>query len=208
MTHEPTVFIVDDDDAVRDSLMVLLDTEGFKVEAFESPIAFLESSAPSRPGVLLVDIRMPGMDGLELQEQLNARGHNLPAIFITGHADVPLAVRAMKAGALDFVEKPFDEDLIVEAIRRAVEQVARMRQQDSANAGIAERLKLLTPREREVLDGLVAGHPNKVIAYELSISPRTVEIHRSRVMEKMQAHSLSHLVRMALEAGISPKSSP
>ena len=198
--HSPreTVFIVDDDDAVRDSLQVLLESAGLTVEAFASPTAFLGSSAPERPGCLLVDVRMPEMDGIELQEALTAANRRLPVIVMTGHADVPLAVRAMKAGAVDFIEKPFDDEVIIETVRRALEL------RPAANPEIAQRLALLTPREREVLEGLVAGRANKVIAFDLDISPRTVEIHRARVMEKMQARSLSQLVRMALEAGISP----
>jgi two-component system response regulator FixJ len=193
-----TVFIVDDDDAVRDSLQILLESAGLTVEAFGSPGAFLESSAPDRPGCLLVDVRMPEMDGIELQETLTTANRRLPVIVMTGHADVPLAVRAMKAGAVDFIEKPFDDEVIIETVRRALEL------RPAANPEIAQRLALLTPREREVLEGLVAGRANKVIAFDLDISPRTVEIHRARVMEKMQARSLSQLVRIALESGISP----
>jgi two-component system, LuxR family, response regulator FixJ len=195
-----TVFIVDDDDAVRDSLQVLLESAGITVEAFASPTAFLGSSAPERPGCLLVDVRMPEMDGIELQEALTAANRRLPVIVMTGHADVPLAVRAMKAGAVDFIEKPFEDEVIIETVRRALEL------RPAANPEITQRLASLTPREREVLEGLVAGRANKVIAFDLDISPRTVEIHRARVMEKMQARSLSQLVRIALEAGILPPS--
>jgi two-component system, LuxR family, response regulator FixJ len=197
---EATIHIVDDDAAVRDSLRLLLETSGFATVAYESGDAFL-ATMPARPqGCLVIDVRMPGRGGVEVQEELGARGVKLPVIVMTGHADVPLAVRAMKAGAVDFVEKPFGDQLIIAAIRRALELGASAREQDAAAAGIAQRLALLTQRERQVLDALVQGHPNKVIAYELSISPRTVEIHRSRVMDKMQARSLSELVRMALAA--------
>ncbi|UEM24087.1 response regulator [Skermanella mucosa] len=193
-----TVVVVDDDDAVRDSLQILLESAGFTVEAFASPVEFLASPAPAEAGCLLVDVRMPEMDGIQVQETLNAGNTQLPVIVMTGHADVPLAVRAMKAGAVDFVEKPFDDEAIIETVRRALQL------RPAANPEIVQRIAQLTPREREVLEGLVAGHANKVIAYELDISPRTVEIHRARVMEKMQARSLSQLVRMALEAGVAP----
>ena len=205
-----TVFIVDDDDAVRDSLQILLESAELTVEAFASPTEFLDSPAPRRTGCLLVDVRMPDMDGITVQERLKSAGSPLPVIVMTGHADVPLAVRAMKAGAVDFVEKPFDDEAIIETVRRALEIARDQARQSHAAPGpspeIVQRLALLTPREREVLDGLVAGRANKVIAFDLDISPRTVEIHRARVMEKMQARSLSQLVRMALEAGISPPS--
>ncbi len=193
-----TVVVVDDDDAVRDSLQVLLESAGFTVEAFASPVEFLASPAPGRAGCLVVDVRMPEMDGIQVQETLNAGNNQLPVIVMTGHADVPLAVRAMKAGAVDFVEKPFDDEVMIETVRRALQI------RPAANPELVQRIAQLTPREREVLEGLMAGHANKVIAYELDISPRTVEIHRARVMEKMQARSLSQLVRMALEAGIAP----
>lgn len=204
MTAEPTVFVVDDDEAVRDSLDMLLAASGFTVETFASPKAFLASGAPRRPGCLIVDIRMPEMSGLEVQEHLNGAGHALPVVVITGHGDVPLAVRAMKAGAVDFVEKPFEEETILSAVRNALESM-RPRGTRSCPPELLSKLAVLTPRERDVLEGLVAGRPNKVIAHDLSISPRTVEIHRARVMEKMQADSLPHLVRMALEAGVVPK---
>lgn len=215
MPAEPTVFIVDDDDAVRDSLQILLECAGFRVESFGSPSAFLGSDAPRRAGCLLVDVRMPEMSGLEVQERLAEAGHALPVIVMTGHADVPLAVRAMKAGAVDFVEKPFDDDALIRGVRAALAR----RQPDavpepapappppaeSPPPELLSRLAALTPRERDVLQGLVDGQSNKVIAFELSISPRTVEIHRARVMEKMQANSLPHLVRMAVAAGVPPR---
>jgi two-component system response regulator FixJ len=207
MPPELTVFIVDDDDAVRDSLQVLLESADLPVEVFASPTAFLNSPAPARAGCLLVDVRMPEMDGIAVQERLRAAKSPLPVIVMTGHADVPLAVRAMKAGAVDFIEKPFDDETIIETVRRALD-IARLSRQAEPGPSpeIAQRLATLTPREREVLEGLVAGRANKVIAFDLDISPRTVEIHRARVMEKMQARSLSQLVRMALEAGTSPPS--
>ncbi|MGY0835124.1 response regulator transcription factor [Azospirillum argentinense] len=212
-----TVFVLDDDEAVRDSVVILLECEGFRVESFESPLAFLESDAPSRPGCLLVDVRMPQMSGLDVQERLVQEGRALPVIVMTGHADVPLAVRAMKAGAIDFVEKPFDEQALIGSVKAALARAVPPAAPQAAQAPtpppaapavspeVLERLSSLTPRERDVLQWLVEGKSNKVIAFELSISPRTVEIHRARVMEKMRADSLPSLVRMALSAGITPK---
>jgi two-component system response regulator FixJ len=209
MPPEPTVNVLDDDEAVRDSLALLLETEGLRARTFATAASFLESDAPDRPGCLLVDVRMPGMDGIEVQERLRASGCAMPVIVMTGHADVPLAVRAMKAGALDFVQKPFDEAALVAAIRTALAGAAAAPPAPAAAPAVAPeilaRLDSLTPRERDVLEGLIAGHPNKVIAHILSISPRTVEIHRARVMDKMRADSLPQLVRMALEAGVVPR---
>ncbi|WP_244434156.1 response regulator transcription factor [Azospirillum sp. B506] len=221
MTADLTVFIVDDDDAIRDSLQVLLECAGFRAESFSTPLAFLESGAPSRPGCLLVDVRMPQMSGLDVQERLARDGHGLPVVVMTGHGDVPLAVRAMKAGAVDFVEKPFEEEALLAAVRSALLRAADKRTAEaappapapdlpapppllSAPPEVLARLSALTPRELDVLRWLVAGKSNKVIAFELSISPRTVEIHRARVMEKMQADSLPTLVRMAIAAGVVP----
>jgi len=200
MSDVPTVFIVDDDEAVRDSLQILLAVEGHRIEAFESGIAFLEAFDAARAGCLLVDVRMPDMSGLDLQEILNERRSSLPVIIMTGHGDVPMAVRAMKAGAVDFIEKPFSDATILDSVRRALTLADRAVVDQTFATEATTRLEGLTPREREVLDRLVAGRPNKVIAFELGISPRTVEIHRARVMEKMEADSLSHLVRLALAA--------
>lgn len=204
MPADPTVFVVDDDEAVRDSIRVLLETAGFRVEDFAAPGDFLSSDAPGRPGCLLVDVRMPGMTGLEVQRRLRETGSLLPVIVVTGHGDVPLAVQAMKDGAVDFVQKPFDEDVILDAVRTALDEAER-RRAPPCPPEVLGRLATLTPRERDVLEGLVAGRPNKVIAHHLSISPRTVEIHRARVMDKMRAESLPRLVRMALEAGVVPE---
>lgn len=198
------VIVVDDDEAVRDSLEILLAAEGFLVQTYGSAAQLLAEPALPAHGLLLLDVRMPEIDGLELQRRLVARGDTLPVIVMTGHGDVPIAVRAMKAGAADFIEKPFTAEAIVAAIRQAVAGGRQKRAAGEAAEAIRLRLDGLTPREREVLERLVVGRPNKVIAYELSISPRTVEIHRARVMEKMQADSLSHLVRLALAAGILP----
>jgi two-component system response regulator FixJ len=200
---DPTVFVVDDDEAVRDSLSLLLETAGHRVEAFDSGPKLLAALTPERRGCVVADVRMPGMDGLELQQELLARQIRLPIIIMTGHGDVPIAVRAMKAGAVDFVEKPFAEESILETVRIALAQSERAR--SPAEHAFQERLAELTQREREVLRAMVAGHPNKVIAHLLQISPRTVEIHRARVMEKTGARSLSHLVRLALQAGIEPE---
>ena len=205
MTAEPTVFVVDDDEAVRDSLMALLDAVGLKAEAHGSAQDFLAAYDPSRPGCLVLDVRMPGMSGLELQKKLAASQIRIPVVIITGHGDVPMAVEAMKAGAVDFIEKPFRQDALLDGIRRALARCAPARREEVESAEVMARVAQLTPREREVLERLVIGQPNKVIAFGLQISPRTVEIHRARVMAKMEARSLSNLVRMALAAGIDPE---
>ena len=202
MTQSATIFIVDDDEAVRESLALLLEASGYRVAAYASGEAFLAALKRGSEGCLLVDVRMPGIGGLEVQEELARRDSAVPAIVMTGHGDVPLAVRAMRAGAADFIEKPFSDETILASIERALRQGEAQRQDRARNAEVLAHAERLTEREREVLDELVAGHPNKVIAHHLSISPRTVEIHRARVMEKMQARSLSELVRMALSAGL------
>ena len=203
MAEPVRIFIVDDDDAVRDSLQLLLQSAGFaKVQCYASARQFLELAQLQAGDCLLLDVRMPDMDGLELQEALNARGVKMPVIVMTGHGDVPIAVRAMKAGACDFLEKPFSDELLMDCVRRATKQVALASRESEETAETRRRIETLTPRERDVLRGLIAGRPNKAIAYELGISPRTVEIHRARVMEKMQARSLSGVVRMALAVGI------
>jgi two-component system response regulator FixJ len=194
------VYIVDDDEAVRDSLSILIESAGFDVETFELAWAALDRCRARPPDCILSDVRMPGMDGLEFQERLTEDRIDAPVVIMTGHGDVRLAVRAMKAGALDFIEKPFDDGVILAAIRDAMAKHAARLAAKPADPEIAARLGGLTAREREVLDLLVAGDPNKVIAYRLQISPRTVEIHRARVMEKMRAKSLPELVRMAMAA--------
>ena len=201
---EAVVIIVDDDEAVRDSLETLLEAEGFEPRTYGSAQQLLAASDLPDLGCLLLDVRMPDMDGLELQRTLVDRNVTLPIIIMTGHGDVPIAVRAMKAGAADFVEKPFAAEAIVAAIRQAIERGPMRRVAAEPADEIKARIDSLTPRERDVLDRLVAGRANKVIAFELDISPRTVEIHRARVMEKMQARNLSHLVRLSLAAGILP----
>jgi two-component system, LuxR family, response regulator FixJ len=206
MPADLIVYIVDDDDAVRDSLSVLLESKAYIVRSFGSAPEFL-AAAPSLPvGCLIADIRMPEMDGLELQQRLIERSLHFPMIVITGHGDVPLAVRAMKAGAIDFIEKPFASEAILDSLAAAVVRLATTHKQDPMRVAAAAKLALLSPREREVLEGLLAGLPNKSIAYDLAISPRTVEIHRARVMDKMGARSLSELIRLTLAAGVRPSS--
>jgi two-component system response regulator FixJ len=198
-----TVFVVDDDADARDSLCALLESAGVAAEAFESARAFLDAHRPERSGCLIADIRMPDMDGLELQEELNRRNAGLPVIVVTGHADVPLAVRAMKAGAVDLIEKPYDDALLLACVKRALAKAQGTREQAALAEAATAKIAGLSARERQVLELLVAGQPNKIIAYELDISPRTVEIHRAHVMEKMEAKSLSDLVRAAIAAGVS-----
>jgi FixJ family two-component response regulator len=195
MNAAPTVFIIDDDQAVRDAISLLLRADGLAVATFASAAAFLESAAVQQPGCLVLDVRMPGMSGLDLQKQLRARGYRIPILFMTGHGDVPMAIRAMKAGAFDFLEKPFQGELLLERVREALALDARQRARQARRAEAAARLALLSPREWEVLDRVAAGQYNKVIAAELGISLSTVEIHRKRVMEKLQAESLSDLIR-------------
>ena len=205
MPTDRYVYIVDDDDAVRDSLSVLLEAVGHRVRTFGLARDFLDA-APTLPlGCLIVDIRMPEMDGLELQRALNDQALDFAVIVITGHGDVPLAVRAMKAGALDFIEKPFSTPTIMASVRAALSRIESVEEHDPVAQAALAKLELLSPREREVLEGLLAGLPNKTIAYDLAISPRTVEIHRARVMDKMGARSLSELIRFALAAGLQPK---
>jgi two-component system response regulator FixJ len=201
MPAEETVFVVDDDEAVRDSLGALLEASGFRVKTFGSAAAFLASDLAEERACLVTDIRMPDMDGLELQLELKRRGSRLPVIVITGHGDVPLAVRAMKAGAIEFLEKPYDDQTLLDSLRLALSQSGREAGDAGMAAGIREKLATLTPRERDVFDLVVLGKPNKVIAYELSISQRTVEIHRGRLMHKMGARNLADLVRMGMAAG-------
>ncbi|MBI4924081.1 MAG: response regulator [Devosia nanyangense] len=193
------VHIVDDEESVRASLAFLLDTAGFAVRTHASAIAFLEIAAEIKNGCLVTDLRMPDIDGVELLRRLNEAGNMLPAIVVTGHGDVQMAVEAMKNGALDFIEKPFSDDTILESIRRAVDKAATDLEADEVAARTRERLTTLSEREIQVLRGVVAGQPNKAIAFELGISPRTVEVYRAGLMAKMQAKSLAELVRMVME---------
>lgn len=196
------VHVVDDDEAMRDSMAFLLRAENFQVQTYADAADFLTALPQIKVGCVVTDVRMPGMSGIELLQRLRELKVSLPVIVISGHGDVPLAVEAMKTGALDFIEKPFDDDVFLRAVRLALSAQAVDSQRQAQKATINSRLESLSNREREVLEGLVAGHPNKTIAYDLGISPRTVEIYRANVMEKMQARSLSDLVRMALVGGL------
>jgi len=195
----PQVFIVDDDEAVRNSLRMLARSVGLTATPFSSAQEFLQHYDPVAPGCLVLDVRMPGMSGIELQQQLNLRGAVIPVIFITGHGDVPMAVEAMQQGAFDFLQKPFRDQDLIDRLQRALEKDRATRAELAQRDRLRERRDSLTPREREVLELLIQGRPNKVMAADLGLSQRTVEIHRARVMEKMGAGSLAQLVRMALE---------
>ncbi|MBL4645208.1 MAG: response regulator transcription factor [Rhizobiales bacterium] len=206
MADNQTVFIVDDDEAVRESLAVLLSSSGNKVAVFDTGTSFLEALDADQNGCLIIDVRMPGLSGLEVLEKLSDMKVSLPVIIMTGHGDLPMAVQAMKAGAIDFVEKPFEAGAIAESVQIALSKGQENWQKASHVAEIEQRIARLTTREREVLEELVIGNLNKIIAFNLDISPRTVEIHRARAMEKMQARNLAHLVRLAVSAGINPQS--
>ena len=198
---ETTVYLVDDDPDVREAIVFLLETEGIAVDAFGDPRRMLESIDANARGCLLLDVRLPGMDGLGLHQALKKRGVAMPAVFISGHGDIPMAVRAVNAGALDFIEKPFDDKVLLERITRAFELDARRSRAETESAGIRRRLKKLTPREHDVLRGIVDGKLNKQIGDDLGISVRTVELHRGRVLEKLDAANAADLVRMVLAAG-------
>lgn len=204
MAGNDIIHVIDDDADVRQSLAFLLTTAGFTVRVHESGDAFLKVLAEVQEGCIVTDVRMPGVDGIELQRQLAAAGVRLPVIVMTGHGDIALAVEAMKAGAVDFLEKPFDDEVLIAAIKAALARRAGDRERNARMTEVRDRLKLLSERERQVMDGLVAGKPNKIIAYDLGISARTVEIYRANVMAKMHANSLSALVRMALLEGDPP----
>ena len=195
---QQTVYVVEDDEAVRDSLELLLQSDDKPVKTYDSATAFLKSYSDAMAGCIVLDIRMPGMDGMELQKKLNDKHSILPIIFVTGHGDVPMAVDAMKEGAIDFIQKPYREEALLEKIDAALVQDRQQRKTLGEKQEIVRRVKSLTPREHEIMDRMIGGQANKVIAIELEISQRTVEIHRSRVMHKMGTHSLAHLVRMVL----------
>jgi len=199
---KPVIDIIDDDPAMRDSLAFLLDVRGFATRVHESAVAFLGVVGRERPDCIVTDIRMPGLNGLELVKRLKGDGIDSPVIVITGHGDVALAVEAMKAGVVDFIEKPFSDDILIGAIKSALERSSQGPATDKAQQEAQARLAALSGRERDVLVGLVAGKINKVIAHELNISPRTVEVYRANLMSKMEAKSMSDLMRIALAAGL------
>jgi two-component system, LuxR family, response regulator FixJ len=201
-SDKAVVHVIDDDEAMRQSLAFLLEAVGMEVQTYESAEAFLEIAPTVKAGCVITDVRMPGLSGVELLRQLRDRQVSIPVIMITGHGDVPLAVEAMKIGAMDFLEKPFDDEALLASVRSALDQLDRDQRRQAERGDIEGRLATLSNRERDVLQGLVAGHANKQIAYDLGISPRTIEIYRANLMTKMQAASLSDLVRMALIAGL------
>ena len=202
MQPEAIIYVIDDDDAVRQSLEFLLKTAGLTVRGFEHARAFLEILPQIKHGVVVTDVRMPDISGIDLLRGLKQTNPDLPVIVITGHGDISLAVEAMKIGAVDFLEKPFDDDLLIASVRSALNRDADVAKRKAELGNIGEKLAALSNRERQVLDGLVAGNANKTIAFDLGISPRTVEIYRANVMTKMAANSLSDLVRMAMLADI------
>jgi len=202
MTAKRLIYLVDDDDAVRRSAGFMLKTSGFEVEVFASGPEFLRRIKQAEPGCILLDVRMPGMDGLEVQRELNTLGIAMPVIVLTGHGDVGVAVTAMKAGALDFIEKPFEKAVLLSALEEGFAQIERSDRTQSRASEATMRLKALTARENDVLLGLVRGHANKTIAYDLGISPRTVEIYRANLMTKLGVTSLSEALRIAFAAGL------
>jgi two-component system response regulator FixJ len=202
MQPEPIIYVIDDDDAVRQSLEFLLRTHGIAVRGFESAKAFLEILPQIQSGCIVTDVRMPEVTGIDLLRRVKELKLDIPVVVITGHGDITLAVEAMKIGAVDFLEKPFDDDLLLAAVRSALSWEADAAKRKAEHADIYDKLAALSNRERQVLEGLVAGNANKTIAFDLGISPRTVEIYRANVMTKMAANSLSDLVRMAMMAGI------
>lgn len=197
----PTIFVVDDDEPVRDAIGLLLDTVELRYECFESAASFLSGYTDKRTGCLVLDIRMPGMSGLELQEHLRTRNDPLPIIFITGHGDIPMAVEAMKKGAVDFIRKPFRDQELLDRIQEALSRDAENREHHADLQAVRDRAGHLTPREREVFERVAEGQANKVVAIDLAISERTVEIHRSQVMQKMEARNLADLVKMKILLG-------
>lgn len=199
-TDSPVVFIVDDDEAICESLRLLIGDIGLEVRTFTSAREFLEKYDSSRPGCLVLDVRMSGMSGLELQSRLRELGHSIPTIIITGHGDVPMAVEAMKAGAMDFIEKPFRDQVLLDSIQKAIDLDLRIRRQHKERQDVQARIQHLTQREREVMDRLIAGKSNKTIAFDLGISQKTVDFHRANILEKVGCASVVELVRLAQKA--------
>ena len=202
MADQRLVHIVDDEEAIRRSASFMLKTSGFRVETWESGVAFLKEVRHAEMGCVLLDVRMPGMDGLAVQQAMNDRGIAMPVVVLTGHGDITIAVRAMKAGAVDFIEKPFEKAVLLRAIAEAFDRIDRAETEAVREAGAAVAVAALTAREREVLEGLAQGLPNKTIAYDFGISARTVEVHRANIMTKLQARSLSDALRIAFAAGM------
>lgn len=208
MTEMPIVHVVDDDEPVRQALALLLSSAQFAVRTYPTALKFLEVATGIRTGCVLTDLRMPGLDGLALQRRLSELGLRLPVIVMTGHADVPVAIQALKAGAFDFLEKPFDDEQMLSTVGQAIELSQQARSVEVEAEAAATRLAALTPRERQVFDALVVGQSNKTIAQELGTSPRTVEVHRARLMDKLDAHSLPELVRLSIKASALPPGPP
>ena len=202
MSAKGKVYVIDDDEAMRESLNFLLDSAGFEVSLFESGVSFLETLPRLEFGCIVSDVRMPGLDGIELLKRVKTDHNAFPVLIMTGHGDVPLAVEAMKLGAVDFLEKPFEDDRLIAMIETALRQAEPAARNEALTQEIAARIASLSPRERQVMDGLIAGLSNKLIAREYDISPRTIEVYRANVMTKMQANSLSELVRLAMRAGL------
>ena len=202
MPQKGNVYVIDDDEAMRDSLNFLLDSAGYRVTLFETATSFLEALPGLEFGCVVSDVRMPGIDGIELLKRMKAAGSRFPILIMTGHGDVPLAVEAMKLGALDFLEKPFEDDRLTAMIEGAIRLADTSARTEAVTQDIAARIASLSPRERQVMEGLIAGLSNKLIAREYDISPRTIEVYRANVMTKMQANSLSELVRLAMRAGL------
>ena len=202
MPDKGKVYVIDDDEAMRDSLNFLLDSANFKVTLFETALSFLDALPSLDFGCVVSDVRMPGLDGIELLKRMKAGNSTFPIVIMTGHGDVPLAVEAMKLGAVDFLEKPFEDDRLIGMIEAAIRQAEPAAKNEAVTLDIASRIATLSPRERQVMDGLIAGLSNKLIARDYDISPRTIEVYRANVMTKMQANSLSELVRLAMRAGM------
>ncbi len=202
MSNEPTVFVVDDDQAVRKALRLLISSLGLNVQTFASAQEFLDAYREDQPGCILLDVRLPGLSGLELQRRLAAGAIKIPIIFITGHGDIPMAVKAIQRGAIDFIEKPFTEQVLLDSVHEAIETDVQIRRQDAAAAVVATRVARLTPKEHQVMEHVIAGKSTKVIAAEMQISQKTVDFHRNHILEKLGVESPSQLVRMALMAGI------